>query len=180
MSWWFAFASLLFAHSWADAGAQVIIDVDSAKREMRIVRDDQVLATFNPVSVGRWGVSEEKRRGDGKTPLGEYRIAWVQSSGEFGPFLGLDYPSLARAEKGLAANEITQAEFDAISEAHATHRVPPQDTRLGGFIGIHGLGSADPQIHRDLNWTMGCIAVTNTEMQGLLKWAGVGTIVKVH
>lgn len=179
--WWFVFAFLIAsAGTWAAPGAKVIVDVDSAKRELRVLRDDKVLAVFNPISVGRWGVSEEKLLGDGKTPLGEFRVTWVQSSGEFGPFLGIDYPSLARAEKALAANEIRQDEFDAIRRAHAKGRIPPQRTRLGGYIGIHGLGRGDPEIHHDLNWTKGCIAVTNTEMELLLKWVGVGSIVKIH
>lgn len=159
---------------------QVIIDVDSARRELRVLRDDQLLMELHPISVGRWGVSAEKIRGDGKTPLGEFRIAWIKPEGHFGPFLGIDYPSVARAKAGLAKNVIDQAEFDAIESAHARGRVPPQDTGLGGYLGIHGLGRGDAGIHHDLNWTMGCIAVTNEEMQRLLKWADVGTIVKIH
>jgi len=94
-------ASLFGAGSgWADPGAEVVVDVDSARREMRVLREDRVLAVFDHVAVGRWGVTEEKRLGDGKTPLGHFRIAWMQSTGEFGPFMGFGYPSLARAEKG--------------------------------------------------------------------------------
>ena len=43
--------------SLGEPGAEVVVDVDSAKREMRVLRGDKVLAVFNPVSVGRWGVS---------------------------------------------------------------------------------------------------------------------------
>jgi len=177
---WFVSVNLFVAvGSWADPGTKLVVEVDSAKREMRVLQDHEILAVFNPISVGRWGVSEEKLSGDGKTPVGDFRIAWVKATGEFGPFLGIDYPSLARGEKGLAADEISQAEFDAIQKAHARGRVPPQGTRLGGYIGIHGLGAADPDIHHDMNWTRGCIAVTNIEMEQLLKWVGVGTIVKI-
>jgi murein L,D-transpeptidase YafK len=175
-------SALFFAagSGWADPGAEVVVDVDSAKREMRVLRGDKVLAVFNPVSVGRWGMTEEKRRGDGKTPLGDFRIAWVKSTGHFGPFIGFDYPSLARAKKGLAAGEIGQAEFDAIREAHAEGRVPPQNTNLGGFIGIHGLGRADPEIHHDLNWTQGCIAVTNAQMSQIMGLVGKGALVRIR
>jgi murein L,D-transpeptidase YafK len=168
------------AGGWADPGAEVVVEVDSARREMRVLRDDKVLAVFNPVSVGRWGVSEEKRLGDGKTPLGQFRIAWVNSTGHFGPFMGFDYPSLARAEKGLAAGEISQVEFRSIQKAHAQGHVPPQNTKLGGYIGIHGLGRADPGIHRDLNWTKGCIAVTNAQMSQIMDLVGKGAIVRIR
>jgi murein L,D-transpeptidase YafK len=172
-------ASLFGAGSgWADPGAEVV--VDSARREMRVLRDDRVLAVFDHVSVGRWGVTEEKLLGDGKTPRGYFRIAWMRTNGEFGPFMGLDYPSLARAEKGLAAGEISQGEFDAIRKAHAEGRVPPQDTKLGGQIGIHGLGRANPRIHRELNWTKGCIALTNAQMSQLMRLVGKGALVRIH
>lgn len=175
-------AASLFATSsvFADSGSEVVIDVDSAKREMRVSRGDKVLAVFNPVSVGRWGVAEQKRLGDGKTPLGQYRIAWVQPTGHFGPFLGFDYPALARAEKGLTAGEISQGQFDAIKKAHAEGQVPPQNTKLGGYIGIHGLGRGDPGIHHDLNWTKGCIAVTNAQMNQLMRLVGTGTLVRIR
>lgn len=165
---------------WADPGTEVVVDVDSAKRQMRVLRGDKVLAVFEPVSVGRWGVTAEKRRGDGKTPLGTYRISWVKPEGHFGPFLGFDYPSLARAEKGLASGEISRAEFEAIRKAHAEGRVPPQNTKLGGYIGIHGLGRGDPGIHRDLNWTRGCIAVTNSQMTQVMRLVGEGTLVRIR
>jgi hypothetical protein len=80
----------------------------------------------------------------------------------------------------LAAGEISQAEFDAIQEAHAKGRVPPQNTSLGGFIGIHGLGRGDPEIHRDLNWTKGCIAVTNAQMSQIMGLLGKGALVRIH
>ena len=166
--------------AWAGPGTEVVVDVDSARREMRVLREGKVLAVFDHVSVGRWGVSEEKRRGDGKTPLGQYRIGWLKSTGQFGPFLGFDYPSLPRAERGLAAHEISQAEYDAIQEAHAAGRVPPQNTRLGGQIGIHGLGRADPRIHREINWTKGCIALTNAQMSRFMSLVEKGALVNIR
>jgi murein L,D-transpeptidase YafK len=173
-------ASFLAGACRAETPAEILVDVDSAKREMRVMRGDKVVAYFDHVSVGRWGVSQEKRRGDGKTPLGEYRIAWEKAEGQFGPFMGLDYPSLARAEKGLAAGEISQAEFQAIKAAHTEGRIPPQNTRLGGQIGIHGLGPADPGIHRDLNWTKGCVALTNAQMRQFISLAGKGARVRIR
>jgi hypothetical protein len=170
----------LFASDGSRADPEIVVDVDSAKRELRVLSGAKVLLLFQPVSVGRWGVSEQKRRGDGKTPLGEYRIAWLQPAGHFGPFLGLDYPSVARAEKGVIAGEISQAEFTAIRKAHDEGRLPPQNTRLGGYVGLHGLGRGDPGIHHDLNWTRGCIAVTNAQMNQLMGLVGKGAIVRIR
>lgn len=171
---------LLCAPARPHSPSVTVIDVDAKKRELRVLQGGKVLAVFNPVSTGRWGVSATKRLGDGKTPLGEFRVVWEQAEGQFGPFLGIDYPSIGRAERALADNQITRKEYDAIIEAHRLGRVPPQHTRLGGHLGIHGLGRADPGIHRDVDWTQGCIAVTNEEMERLLEWAGIGTRVIIH
>ena len=166
----------------AEAGspADNVIIVDTGQRELRVLRGDEVLAVFNPVSTGRWGASTRKHLGDGKTPLGSFRIAWKKTDGQFGPFLGIDYPSVERAKSGLAADEITSVEYAAIVRAHERGRAPPQNTRLGGHIGIHGLGRADPEIHLAVDWTQGCIAVTNDEMTRLLRWADVGTPVIIR
>jgi hypothetical protein len=48
--------------------------------------------------------------------------------------------------------------------------MPPQNTPLGGFLGIHGIGRGDIRIHRAFHWTQGCVAVTNEEMNALAHW----------
>jgi L,D-peptidoglycan transpeptidase YkuD (ErfK/YbiS/YcfS/YnhG family) len=55
---------------------------------------------------------------------------------------------------------LLQVEYDAIIEAINNDRLPPQNTALGGEIYIHGGGI-------DGNWTRGCIALTNEEMETL-------------
>lgn len=161
-------------------GTQTLVEIDSKARELRVFRDGRMLLTLNPVSVGRWGVTASKRRGDGKTPLGTFRVTWFQPEGQFGPFFGIDYPSLERAENGLEDQLISLAQFDAIKSAHARGRTPPQNTALGGYIGIHGLGRADPDIHHAIDWTRGCIAVTNEEMAQLVQLISIGTTVKIR
>ena len=71
-------------------------------------------------------------------------------------------------------------QFDAIKKAHVEGQVPPQNTKLGGYVGIHGLGRGDPGIHHDLNWTRGCIAVTNAQMNQLMGLVGKGAIVRIR
>ena len=58
-----------------------------------------------------------------------------------------------------------------------------QNTPLGGAIGIHGIGEITEEkleIHRTINWTKGCIALTNDEIDDLLHYIGVGTKVVIN
>jgi hypothetical protein len=66
-------------------GADVLADADAARRETRVLRQEKVIAIFDHVSAGRWGVTEEEIRGEGKTPLGEYRMARTNPSARLVP-----------------------------------------------------------------------------------------------
>jgi lipoprotein-anchoring transpeptidase ErfK/SrfK len=67
-----------------------------------------------------------------------------------------------------------------IMRAEMDESVPPQNTPLGGQIGIHGLGAADRDIHQIFDWTSGCIAMTNEEIDRLAKWVRKGTLVVIR
>jgi hypothetical protein len=130
----------------------------------------------------RIGLSREpgpkRLRGDRRTPEGEYRIAAPGRASRFHRFLPIDYPSLADAERALADGRITQAERDAIARAHAEGRLPPQDTPLGGALGFHGEG---PRWRGplDLDWTEGCFALADAEIDLLASLAVPGTPVRI-
>jgi len=51
---------------------------------------------------------------------------------------------------------------------------------LGGGIGIHGIGRGDLDIHRQYNWTNGCVALDNDQITDLARWIGVGTRVVIR
>ena len=58
---------------------------------------------------------------------------------------------------------------------------PPQDTPLGGQIGIHGLGHGNPGIHNaGINWTSGCVALDNRQIEALRPWVKVGMRVEIR
>ncbi|MFN8643265.1 MAG: L,D-transpeptidase [Candidatus Binatia bacterium] len=54
---------------------------------------------------------------------------------------------------------------------------PPPRTRLGGMVGIHGFGSRD---YVPIDWTEGCIAVSNEEIEYLYDLTPVGTPVIIN
>ncbi len=67
---------------------------------------------------------------------------------------------------------ISRAEHDAIVRAIKRKATPPQNTRLGGDIYIHGNGSSS-------DWTWGCVALENDEMKELFDVVAVGTKVTI-
>lgn len=140
---------------------------------------NKVLARFSNISIGSGGAAEIHRRGDETTPLGVFHVAWIDRHSRYGSFYGFDYPSEAVARRAHAEGSISQAQRDAIIEALRQHRVPPQNTPLGGRLGIHGLGNGDPDIHQAVNWTNGCVALSNPQIRQLARWVRIGTRVVV-
>lgn len=170
----------LFLASLASADPTPWLLVDTSARNLFVIQDGITRETFRNISVGRGGVADERYRGDYKTPRGEFRILWVNRNSSFRIFFGLDYPNVDYAKKALHAGRIDFDTYLNILWSLSRNRVPPQDTELGGFIGIHGLGRADPAIHRVADWTEGCIALTNEQIDRLTQWIQVGTRVVIH
>ena len=79
---------------------------------------------------------------------------------------------MSKMRRGLANKLITQGEYDQIVEAIGKKQMPPQNTKLGGEIYIHGGGIQD-------DWTWGCIALDNADMKALFDVAVVGMRVKI-
>jgi murein L,D-transpeptidase YafK len=168
------------AASWAQA-PQSWIQVDTRTLSLTVFSaENHVLARFSNISIGSGGTAEIHLRGDETTPLGVFHVAWIDRHSRYGTFYGFDYPSKAIALRAYAEGTISQAQRDAIIKAMQQHRVPPQNTPLGGRLGIHGLGRGDPDIHRAINWTDGCVALTNPQIRQLARWMRIGTRVVIH
>lgn len=154
--------------------------VDTENLTLTVMQHDRPRMTLHNIAVGRYGTSVEKRRGDNKTPLGRFRIIKIHRETNFHRFVGLDYPGIEHAEKGRQEGVISQRELQAILRAHRLGTPPPQHTALGGNIGIHGLGRGDPHLHETMNWTRGCVALTDEQVDALLSWARIGMTVEIR
>lgn len=94
----------------------------------------------------------------------------------------LDYPNLLDAWYGYKDKIISSNEFKKIVMAFKNNQTPPQDTLLGGYIGIHGLGEVNEEIlniHEINNWTEGCIALKNEEINELRQFVSIGTPITI-
>ncbi|MDD5460293.1 MAG: L,D-transpeptidase [Methylococcales bacterium] len=161
------------------ADRDVWLLVDTGARKIEVKKGEQTLETLSEIAIGRGGAGLKRYRGDNITPFGNYRIGWVGEKSSFRRFFGLTYPSVEDAEKALQKGIIDRLTYGRIVAAHHFHQIPPQNTPLGGQIGIHGLGRADARIHKTFDWTHGCIALTNTQIDHLSQFVDTGTVVKI-
>jgi L,D-transpeptidase catalytic domain len=158
----------------------VWLRVDTRVATLTVMRGDKPQEVFRGIAIGRYGKTYYKKKGDHRTPLGRFAIAWIPAKSQYHRFLGLNYPDLERADRALVDGDITEAQWQAIRRASEAKQRPPQDTPLGGFIGIHGTGDGDPRIHGQYNWTSGCIALTNEQIDRLMSWVRIGTPVEIR
>jgi murein L,D-transpeptidase YafK len=158
----------------------VWLRVDTQHATLTVMKGEKTQVIFRNIAIGRSGKTYFKRKGDEKTPLGHVSIAWIPDKSHYHRFLGLNYPDLPRADRALVDGEINNTQWEAIWHAARAGQRPPQDTPLGGFIGIHGTGAGDPRIHQKYNWTGGCVALTNDQIDRLARWVRIGTPVEIR
>lgn len=163
----------------ASANNDVWLLVDTKARKIEVKKGEQTLETLESIAIGRGGAGFKMRRGDNITPHGSYRIGWIGEKSTFRKFFGLTYPSIEDAEHALRQGVIDTVTYDRIVSAHKRNQIPPQNTPLGGQIGIHGLGRADERVHKVFDWTHGCIALTNIQIDHLSQLVDTGTVVKI-
>ena len=133
--------------------------VEKAARTLTLYRAGQAVKTYR-VALGREPVGHKLQEGDGRTPEGTYRIDFHKRDSAFHRALHISYPNAA---------DRAQARARGVSP--------------GGDIMIHGLPNgavAAGAAHRLRDWTEGCIAVTNSEIEEL--WTAVpdGTLVEIR
>lgn len=166
--------------SWA-TGVRPWVLVDTRALTLTVFSaGNHVLARFYNIAIGSGGVAEMHHRGDETTPRGIFHVAWIDRHSRFTTFYGLDYPSARIARRAYAEGTISQVERDAILQALRQHRTPPQNTPLGGQLGIHGLGGGRPGVQQAVNWTDGCVALSNRDLRRLSRWMHVGTRVVIR
>jgi|SRR5436190_5938796 len=147
------------------------IEINKGDRTLKVFNGQALVKTLK-VALGFSPVGDKESEGDGKTPEGRFYIFIKNPESTFHLSLGISYPSMDDAERGLAANLISQDEYDSITGSIRDNRMPLQKTSLGGEIYIHGGGA-------DKDWTDGCIALKNNEIEELFSLVPVGAIVDI-
>jgi len=156
------------------------VEVDTQRNQLTVFNGNATIKRFKGIAIGRGGASEVHHKGDGSTPKGRFKVSWVNEDSPFRRFFGLNYPNRAHADSAYKQGFISKRQHRAILSALAQGMAPPSNTTLGGRIGIHGLGNADPTFHARFNWTQGCVALTNRQIDELTQWLTIGTPVVIR
>jgi murein L,D-transpeptidase YafK len=145
------------------AGAPTVtadrIVVVKTDRTLTLYRGTQVLRTYK-VALGRTPVGPKQEEGDGRTPEGVYVISGRNPQSAFHRSLRISYPNAADRRRAAA------------------RRVRP-----GGDIMIHGLPNGMGALgaaHVSRDWTEGCIAVTDAEIEEIWRMVPNGTRIEIR
>jgi len=133
--------------------------VNKAKRELLLMHAGNMVRSYR-VALGRNPVGPKTKQGDGKTPEGIYSISGRNAASAFHRALRVSYP-----------NSADRAQAKRLGVAP------------GGDIMIHGLPNGQGHIgkaHLQSDWTEGCIAVTNAEIEEIWGLVRDGTRVEIN
>lgn len=150
----------------------VHIRIDKTSRRLYWSAGNRIERNY-PIVLGKNAANKEVE-GDLATPVGEFYICAKNPRSKFSLSLCLSYPNAKDADRGLAAHLIDADEHRLIHEAIARRKMPPQHTRLGGEIYIHGQAPTGP-----VTGTRGCIALDNAAMREVYEAAVLGTPVRI-
>jgi hypothetical protein len=112
-------------------------------------------------------------------PEGVYHVAGPARPSRFHRFVPIDYPSPADADLALREGRLSRADHARVLAAHARGALPPQDTPLGGLLGFHGEGERWRGDSADLDWTYGCLALRDADLDFLAARVRRGTPVRI-
>jgi len=128
-------------------------------RKLLLMAGNRTIKTYT-VSLGRTPVGHKQREGDGKTPEGVYTLDYRNPQSQYHRSIHISYPAPADVENARKLG------------------VSP-----GGEIMIHGLPNGKDWIgkeHAQYDWTEGCIAVTNEEMDEIWAMVDDGTQIEIR
>lgn len=139
------------------AGTYAVI-VDKAKHKTYLIKSGKVIHTYD-CDLGYNSAHQKMFSGDGCTPEGKYVVSVAKHRG-------------SRYYKALLLNYPNEADRQRFNE-NKSRGVISKRARIGGLIEIHGNGG------RNRDWTEGCVALTDREMDHLMQFVGVGAPITI-
>ncbi len=146
---------------WGDG--ETILFVRKQSRTLTVFRGTKPIKKY-PVVLGHNPRNDKLMQGDKCTPEGVYRVVTKYPHPKWSKFILLNYP--------------TQANWLKFAQAKKQGKIP-LEAQIGGDIGIHG---TDDELKNLLgeNWTEGCIALRNRDVDELYNWVRTGTLVIIQ
>lgn len=152
-----------------------MIIIEKAKRQLIRISADGAETMRVKIALGAQPEGAKRLEGDGRTPEGEYRVCTINKRSKYHIALGINYPRARDARRALARGDIGAWDFTRVLLADAFRLRPPWHTPLGGYIMLHGEG-ADK---REGDWTAGCVALKNEDIERLSKALSKGERVRI-
>lgn len=144
--------------TWSKDNYAPAIVVDKFDRKCRVYDNGRLQKEFE-IELGPNWIGDKEYRGDGATPEGKYRVTKKKRGRE------------TKYYKALLINYPNEEDIIQYEENVRKGLVPKKG--IGGLIEIHGDGG------RGINWTDGCIALSNDDMDRLYNMTAVGTPVTI-
>ncbi|WP_276480669.1 L,D-transpeptidase family protein [Paraflavitalea pollutisoli] len=143
----------------------VYIIIDKSDYELQVYDEEGWYATY-PVVFGNKDLGDKMMEGDRKTPEGTFRVLSKKPHAKWHKMFMLDYPN---------------AESVAKFNQRKAQGIIPKGAKIGSGIAIHGTWPNDNIVVDDFtNWTNGCIAVKNEDLDDIESYLPVGTKVIVR
>lgn len=150
----------------APSGAAVdLILVEKRAHRLFLISGNDVLETYS-VAIGPGGYGPKGYEGDKVTPTGSYTVTATIKQTKWHTYLALDYP-----------NEEDKRRY---AELVAQGKAPPK-VGAGSGIAIHGRKADMPDgLHKLVDWTLGCVALDNDEIDEVASRVTKGTRVLIR
>ena len=134
--------------------SELSIKIDKSAYTLSVYHKGKKLISY-PCVFGFNEVDDKRQEGDGCTPEGNFGIRSKYAHKSWKYFIWIDYP--------------TKESWSKFNKSKADGEIPASAT-VGGEIGIHGVPEgADEMIANKTNWTLGCISLTNKDIEDLYK-----------
>ncbi|MDO3377916.1 L,D-transpeptidase family protein [Geoalkalibacter halelectricus] len=164
-AWWPTLLVLLICLALPESAAARLITtadlviVEKGDRKLHLVSNGQVFRSYD-ISLGSNPVGHKMYKGDGRTPEGRYYLDWRNPQSRFHKSIHISYPNDRDRER-------------------ARHLGRPP----GGHIMIHGIPNQyrrAPELFVGLDWTEGCIAVRNEDMEEIWQLVADHTPIEIY
>jgi len=136
-----------------------LVMVDKSERKMYLMSNNQIIKQYQ-IALGGQPKGHKQQEGDQKTPEGKYTLDYEKEGSAYYRSMHISYPN--RSDKEKAKKE----------------GVDP-----GGFIMVHGQKNMSGELsgfRKNFDWTNGCIAISNDEMDEFLALVSVGTTIQIQ
>lgn len=145
--------------AWSVKNGAAAVVVVKARNVCLLLSSGRIVKSYN-ADFGKNGVFDKSFRGDEATPEGKYKIIKKKGRGQ------------SIYHKALLINYPNDEDIRAFRRARTLGLLSLR-SKLGGLIEIHGDGG------RDRNWTQGCVALLNSDMDDIFSRTDIGTPVTI-